>query len=58
MAVTLTKLPPGGDRGYYAIEVTVPKEKQIGVWNGQIVLELKGPGAQRIRIPVRGKGDR
>lgn len=56
--VELKKLPPGLERGNYALIVTVPEKKFIGAWNGTIVLELKGPNPQRIRIPVKGKGDR
>jgi hypothetical protein len=58
MKVTLEKLPPASDRGYYSIIVTVPREKLVGAWSGVVVLELKGPNPQRIRIPVRGKGER
>ncbi len=58
MKVEFEKLPPSSDRGYYSLKVTVPKGQQLGTWNGVIVLELKGPTPQRIRIPVRGKGER
>jgi hypothetical protein len=57
LGVSLEKLPPSSDRGYYAITLTVPPGKEVRQWNGLVVLELKGPQPRRIRIPVRGKGD-
>jgi hypothetical protein len=56
MKVELEKLPPDPDRGYYQIKIRVPSESKAGPWGGVVVLELKGPPSQRMRIPVRGKG--
>jgi len=52
--------PPTADRGYYSLTVTVPSSKQNaavrpGTWSGEIVLEVKGPTNQRVRIPVKGR---
>jgi hypothetical protein len=33
-----------------------PKAK-AGTWSGEIVLEVKGPTPQRIRIPVKGRAE-
>jgi len=48
--------PP--DRAHYGLKVSVPPNAKAGVWNGFVVLELKGPNPQRIRIPIRGNGTR
>jgi hypothetical protein len=52
--------PPAGDRGYYKLTVRVQSAKENktirpGTWSGEIVLEVKGAAAQRIRIPIRGR---
>lgn len=54
--VKVTKEPPASDRGYHKLQVSVPPKARRGPWNGVIVLEVKGPTPQRIRIPVRGQG--
>jgi hypothetical protein len=56
MKVALEKLPPATDRGYYELKIDVPAESKAGPWGGSIVLQLKGPKPQQIRIPVYGKG--
>jgi hypothetical protein len=52
--------PPAGDRGYYKLTVRVPSSKEnpairVGRWSGEVVLEVKGPTPQRIRIPIKGR---
>ena len=56
MKVDLQKLPPDPDRGYYLIKITVPPKSKAGPWSGVVVLDLKGPNPQRMRIAVQGKG--
>jgi hypothetical protein len=56
MHVSLDKLNPASDRGYYSLIVQVEKESKAGPWSGMIVLELKGKHPQRIRVQVLGKG--
>jgi hypothetical protein len=56
MKVGLEKLPPDPDRGFYQIKITVPPRSKAGPWSGVVVLELKGPTPQRMRIVVKGKG--
>ncbi len=50
----LDKLPPASDRGYYQLRVDIPPGSPTGSWNGVILLEIKGPHPQRIRVPIRG----
>jgi hypothetical protein len=58
LEVSLKKLPDDPDRGYYQLTVRVPPKRQFGsIQNGLVVLEIKGPKPQRIRIPVTGKGE-
>jgi hypothetical protein len=58
LEVSLKKLPDDPDRGYYQLTVKVPPKRQFGsILNGLVVLEIKGPKPQRIRIPVTGKGE-
>jgi len=52
--------PPSADRGYHKLTIRVPSSKENalvrpGIWSGEIVLEVKGPTAQRIRIPIKGR---
>jgi hypothetical protein len=52
--------PPAGDRGYYKLNVRVQSTKENsgirpGTWSGEVVLEVKGQKAQRIRIPIKGR---
>ncbi|QDU20016.1 hypothetical protein [Urbifossiella limnaea] len=55
--VSLKKLPEGGGRGQWQLTVRVPANRVQGeLTDGLVVLELKGPNPQRIRIPVRGRG--
>jgi hypothetical protein len=56
LKVALKKLPPLGDRGYYEIAVTVPPGAHTGeLIRCFVLLEVKGPKPQRIRIPVKGR---
>jgi hypothetical protein len=56
--VTLVKKPDLGGRGYFDVQVHIPKNKQVGsIENGVIILEVKGPNPQRVRIPLKGRGD-
>lgn len=58
LKATLKKLPDDPDRGYYELTVQVPPKRQFGsIQNGLVVLEIKGPKPQKIRIPVTGKGE-
>lgn len=53
----LKKLPDAGSRGQWQLTVRVPPGRHAGeITDGVVVLELKGPSPQRIRIPVRGRG--
>jgi len=55
--VSLKKLPDAGTRGQWQLTVRVPPNRVQGeLTDGLVVLELKGPNPQRIRIPVRGRG--
>ncbi|MFO0823423.1 MAG: hypothetical protein U0792_09960 [Gemmataceae bacterium] len=54
----LEKQPPAPDRGNYKLHVSVPPGAKSGSWSGFVVLELKGPPPQRIRIPIKGNGTR
>lgn len=58
LEVSLQKESAAPDLAYYKVKVAVPPNAKVGSWNGYIVLELKGPNPQRIRIPVRGNGTR
>ncbi len=54
--------PQSRDRGYYKLTIRAPsksenKNLQYGTWSGELVLEVKGPTPQRIRIPVKGRID-
>lgn len=50
----LEKQPPRGDRGHYKLKVTVPGGQVFGATKGTVVLDVKGPNPQRMRIPFRG----
>lgn len=50
----LEKQPARGDRGYYKLKVTVPPGQVFGATKGVVVLEVKGPNPQRMRIPFKG----
>lgn len=50
----MRKMPQSSDLTYYELKITVPKDSVSGPWSGVIVLEIKGPKPQRIRIPIRG----
>lgn len=58
LKLELEKQAPVPDRGYYQLKVSVPAGAKAGSWNGFVVLDLKGPNPQRIRIPIRGNGTR
>jgi hypothetical protein len=52
--------PPAADRGFYKLNVRVQSTKENssirpGTWSGEVVLEVKGQKAQRIRIPIKGR---
>jgi hypothetical protein len=50
----LVKVP---DRdNLYKLVISIKAGKQFGAKSGEVVLEVKGPMAQRIRIPVRSRG--
>jgi hypothetical protein len=51
----LERLPDRGGQGAYRLKVSIPKGKFGGV-KGEVVLEVKGPNPQRMRIPVTGSG--
>ncbi len=54
---SLRKLPDAGVRGQWQLAVRVPPGRHQGeITDGVVVLELKGPTPQRIRIPLRGRG--
>jgi hypothetical protein len=64
LQITLEKdpQPPARDRGYYWLKVRMPGKTEnpkakAGTWSGEIVLEVKGPAPQRIRIPVKGRAE-
>jgi hypothetical protein len=57
LGVTLKKLPDAAGRGQWQLTLRVPPGRLQGeLTDGMVVLELKGPNPQRIRIPVRGRG--
>jgi len=56
--IALKKQEAVPDRAYYDLDISVPPNSKSGVWNGFVVLELKGAKPQRIRIPIRGNGTR
>ncbi len=47
-----------GGRGVYDLKITIPPGRQFGAIldNPMIVIEVKGPTPQRMRIPVKGSG--
>ncbi len=56
--VTLEKQENLGGKGLYRVRVHIPPGKQIGlIHNGVVVFEIKGEHPQRIRIPLKGRGD-
>lgn len=50
----LEKQPPRGDRGHYKLKVTVAGGQVFGATKGFVVLDVKGPNPQRMRIPFKG----
>jgi hypothetical protein len=52
----LVKQPDRGGRGYYTLKVTVPPGQVFGTVKGVVVLEVKGPTPQRMRISFKGTG--
>jgi hypothetical protein len=56
LEVKLEKQQPTADHGQYALKLTIPPNARTGSWSGVIVLEVKGPTPQRVRIPVKGRG--
>ncbi len=55
----LVKKEDRGGQGYYDLLVTIPPKQQFGAIppDAIVVIEVKGPNPQRIRIPLRGKGE-
>ncbi|MBP3955880.1 hypothetical protein J8F10_11345 [Gemmata sp. G18] len=55
----LVKKEDRGGQGYYELKTTVPPGRQYGAIdnNAIVVVEVKGPKPQRIRIPVKGSGE-
>lgn len=49
----LERLPDNGNQGQYKLKITIPKG-QFGQVRGEIVLQVKGPSPQKMRIPLRG----
>jgi hypothetical protein len=53
----LLKQPDEAGRGVYKLRVTVPPGQQSGrISKGEVVLEVKGPPVQRMRLELRGSG--
>lgn len=50
----LVKQPDSGGQGHYRLKITVEKGKVFGQVKGVVVLEVKGPTPQRIRLPFKG----
>ena len=50
----LEKQPDRGGQGHYKLKITVAPGKVFGQFQGIVVLEVKGPNPQRIRIPFKG----
>jgi hypothetical protein len=56
--VTLEEQKPSGGKGQYKVHIHIPPNKQVGpITNGVVVFEIVGPNPQRIRIPLKGRGD-
>ena len=51
---TLEKQPDRGGQGHYLIKVAIGPKQVFGQFKGEVVLEVKGPVPQRIRIPFKG----
>jgi hypothetical protein len=56
LKATLEELPPEGDYAQFDLKLTIPPNARTGSWTGVVVLEVKGANPQRIRIPVKGRG--
>jgi hypothetical protein len=56
LGVELVKQPDSGGRGRYDLKVHVPPGQVFGPLNGMVLLEIKGPTPQRMRIPFKGTG--
>ncbi len=59
----LTKKEDRGGRGYYELKLDVPPGRQTGAIRDDIkntdavvVIEVKGPKPQRMRVPIKGRG--
>jgi len=50
----LVKQPDRGGQGHYRLKISIDKGKVYGQVKGVVVLEVKGPNPQRIRIPFKG----
>lgn len=57
--VSLKKKPDFGGKGSYDVRIHIPPNKQVGlITDGVVVLEVKGgPKPQRVRIPLKGRGE-
>ncbi|VTR96068.1 unnamed protein product [Gemmata massiliana] len=55
----LTKKEDRGGQGYYELKLEIPPGRQYGAIdsNAIVVIEVKGPKPQRIRIPIKGSGE-
>jgi hypothetical protein len=54
---TLEKQPDRGGQGHYRLKIAIPPSKAYGNFKGVVLLEVKGPNPQRLRIPFTGSGD-
>lgn len=50
----LEKQPDRGGQGHYRLKIAVGPNQVFGQIKGVVVLEVKGPNPQRIRIPFKG----
>lgn len=52
----LEKQPDSNGQGHYKLFITIPEGKVYGKVQGEVILEVKGPTPQRMKIPVSGSG--
>ena len=56
--VTMERQANLGGKGLYKVRVHIPPSKQVGlITYGVIVFEIAGPNPQRVRVPLKGRGD-
>jgi hypothetical protein len=53
----LEKRPDSGGQGHYRLNIVIAPGKVFGQFDGVVVLEVKGPNPQRIRIPFKGSSE-